>query len=297
MEELTSVLTAVLRGIQQQPQQAAAAPVVPAPSAPINIPAFDPSKSDAGAMGWCDDMETTFKWTDFEQLCRAAGALEGDAKDWYGNWHPSNKVWASFRAELCQLYPAKRNLSERLRKAKYRRNKPYLQEQQNAVEYDNVSEVSGNSSKSHAPISGECSESRVAVSGECSELHATVDSTSTEAVGTLTDLPSLERKSMETFDKKIKIIYAEKKKFLAPFSATLLTYKDVFKTMAVKETIRSVATQLRGEILNSNKRELPENCTAEDLMIGECDNVLELFTCYLESLIWGDVSHISKKSW
>ncbi|CAH1991717.1 unnamed protein product [Acanthoscelides obtectus] len=120
MEELTSVLTAVLRGIQQQPQQAAAAPVVPAPSAPINIPAFDPSKSDAGAMGWCNDMETlatTFKWTDFEQLCRAAGALEGDAKDWYDNWHPSNKVWASFRAELCQLYPAKRNLSERLRKA------------------------------------------------------------------------------------------------------------------------------------------------------------------------------------
>ncbi|CAH1989926.1 unnamed protein product [Acanthoscelides obtectus] len=120
MEELTSVLTAVLRGIQQPPQQAAAAPVVPAPSAPINIQAFDPSKSDAGAMGWCDDMETlatTFKWTDFEQLCRAAGALEGDAKDWYDNWHPSNKVWASLRAELCQLYPAKRNLSERLRKA------------------------------------------------------------------------------------------------------------------------------------------------------------------------------------
>lgn len=106
----------------------------------------------------------------------------------------------------------------------------------------------------------------------------------------------LERKLMETFDKKIKNIYAEKKKFLAPFSATLLTYKDLFKTMAVKETIRSVATQLREEILNSTRRELPENCTAEDLMMGECDYVPELLTCFLESFICGDVSHLSKKA-
>ncbi|KAJ8720630.1 hypothetical protein PYW08_006095 [Mythimna loreyi] len=105
----------------------------------------------------------------------------------------------------------------------------------------------------------------------------------------------LERKLMETFAKKIKIIYAEKKKFLAPFSATFLTHKDLFKTMAEKETIRLVATQLRKEILNSTKRELPENCTAEDLMMGECDNVPELLTCFLESLIWGDVFHRSKK--
>lgn len=52
----------------------------------------------------------------------------------------------------------------------------YLQQQKSVVEYDNASEVSGNSSESHAPVSGECSKS-----------HATVDSTSTEAVGTSTD--------------------------------------------------------------------------------------------------------------
>lgn len=106
----------------------------------------------------------------------------------------------------------------------------------------------------------------------------------------------LEGKLMETFDKKIKIIYAEKKKFLAPFSANLLSYKDLFKTMAVKETIRSVATQLHEEILNSTRRELPENCTAEDLMMGECDYVPELLTCFLESFICGDVSHLSQKA-
>ncbi|CAH0562871.1 unnamed protein product [Brassicogethes aeneus] len=30
-------------------------------------------------------------------------------------------------------------------------------------------------------------------------------------------------------------------------------------------------------------------------MMGECDNVPELLTCFLESLIWGYMSHISKK--
>lgn len=106
----------------------------------------------------------------------------------------------------------------------------------------------------------------------------------------------LERKLMKTFDKKIKIIYAEQKKFLAPFSATRLAYKDLFKMMAVKERIRSVATQLREEILNSTIRKLPENFTAEDLMMGECDNVPELLTCFLESFICSDVAHISKKA-
>lgn len=66
--------------------------------------------------------------------------------------------------------------------------------------------------------------------------------------------------------------------------------------MAVKETIRSVATQLREEILNSTRRELPENCTAEDLILGECDYVPELLNCFLESFICGDVSHLSQKA-
>ncbi|XP_077263749.1 uncharacterized protein LOC143898274 isoform X3 [Temnothorax americanus] len=105
----------------------------------------------------------------------------------------------------------------------------------------------------------------------------------------------LERKLMDTFDRKIKIIYAEKKKFLAPFSACILTYKDLFKTMVMKETIRSVAIQLREEILNSTRKKLAEDCTAEDLITGECDYVPELLTCFLETLIWGDVSHRSKE--
>lgn len=100
---------------------------------------------------------------------------------------------------------------------------------------------------------------------------------------------------METFDKKIKIIYEEKKKFLAPFSANFMTHKDLFKTMTLKETVRSVALRLREEVIDSVKTTFPNDCTAEDLIRGECDYILELLTCFLESIILGDVSHLSRK--
>ncbi|XP_018358131.1 PREDICTED: uncharacterized protein LOC108757918 isoform X2 [Trachymyrmex cornetzi] len=107
----------------------------------------------------------------------------------------------------------------------------------------------------------------------------------------------LQRKLMETFHKRIKIIFAEKKQFLVPFSVHILTYSDSFKTMALKENIRSVAAKLREEILNSTTTKLPDDCTAEDLIRGECDNVPELLTCFLETLLWGDVSdHLSRKA-
>lgn len=95
----------------------------------------------------------------------------------------------------------------------------------------------------------------------------------------------LERKLMDTFNHKIKIIYAEKKKCLAPFSASILKYSDLFKTMAMKESIRSIAIKLREEILNVTRTELPEDITAEDLISGECNYVPELLTCFLETLI------------
>lgn len=66
--------------------------------------------------------------------------------------------------------------------------------------------------------------------------------------------------------------------------------------MAMRETIHLVATQLREEVLSCTKRELPENLTAEDLIVGEVDSVPELLTCFLESFIWGDVSHLSEKA-
>uniref|UniRef100_A0A6P7FYQ7 Uncharacterized protein LOC114335591 n=1 Tax=Diabrotica virgifera virgifera TaxID=50390 RepID=A0A6P7FYQ7_DIAVI len=105
----------------------------------------------------------------------------------------------------------------------------------------------------------------------------------------------LENKILETFPKKIKCIFAEKKKFLAPTSANIVACNDLFKAMSMKETIRLVGAQLREEILNSTTTKLPEDCTAEDLIKGECDYVPELLTCFLESFVLGDVSHLSQK--
>lgn len=105
----------------------------------------------------------------------------------------------------------------------------------------------------------------------------------------------LERKLIDTFDHKIKIIYADKKKFISPFSANILTYNDLFKTMAMKETIGSAAIQLQEEMHNAIRTKLPEDCTAAHVMPGEWNYVPELLTCFLETLIWGDISHLYKK--
>lgn len=121
---------------------------------------------------------------------------------------------------------------------------------------------------------------------QCKQLSDSINSTS------FSDR-HLERKIMETFEKKIKIIYAEKKKFLAPFSLDIVTYNSLFKTMTMKETIRVVAAQLREEILNSTTTKLPEDCTAEDLIKGESNNVPELLIYFLEAFVLGDVSHSS----
>lgn len=55
---------------------------------------------------------------------------------------------------------------------------------------------------------------------------------------------------METFHRRIKIIYAEKKKNLAPFDVNIVTYQDLFKSMSMKENIRSIAKDIREEIVN-----------------------------------------------
>lgn len=54
--------------------------------------------------------------------------------------------------------------------------------------------------------------------------------------------------------------------------------------MVLKETIRSVALRLRAEVLDSVKTTLPDDCTVEDLIRGECDDVPEILTCFWRPL-------------
>lgn len=81
---------------------------------------------------------------------------------------------------------------------------------------------------------------------------------------------------METFHRRIKIIYAEKKKILAPFDVDIVTYQDLFKSMSMKENIRSIAKDIREEIVNYTTTKLPHDLSAEDLLKGECNSVPEL---------------------
>ncbi|KAL1487797.1 hypothetical protein ABEB36_015552 [Hypothenemus hampei] len=115
MEQLTEALTATLLAIQNQVTTRSATS-----STPIAIPIFDPRNSDYGAQPWCMEIEklgTTFSWSSYEQLTRAITGLTGEAREWYSEWKPEDKNWDTFKNEIINLYPAKKNLSERLRKA------------------------------------------------------------------------------------------------------------------------------------------------------------------------------------
>lgn len=86
----------------------------------IDVPVFDPSVDDKGAKAWCREVHKLgqlFGWTDFEQIIRAATGLRGDAKEWFSSWQPDQKTWDRFENEISDLYPPKRNLSEKMRKA------------------------------------------------------------------------------------------------------------------------------------------------------------------------------------
>lgn len=84
-----------------------------------------------------------------------------------------NDLELSIESSLNKIYHA--HCYKLFTAIKIPRDFPFLQ-QQSEVKCDTVSKIYENSSESH-----------IAVSGECSKLHAAVDSTSTEAVGTLTD--------------------------------------------------------------------------------------------------------------
>lgn len=51
------------------------------------------------------------------QVTRASCGLLGEAKEWFSSWQPVTKDWENFKVEISHLYPPKKNLSEKLRKA------------------------------------------------------------------------------------------------------------------------------------------------------------------------------------
>lgn len=112
MEQLTQVLTDTLREMKEMSSRNSG------PVSTIEVPKFCPD--DDGAQKWCAEVEKlgkTFHWTEFEQLTRAISGLTGEAKHWYNKWQPAEKTWENFKNEMSSLYPPRRNLNEKFRKA------------------------------------------------------------------------------------------------------------------------------------------------------------------------------------
>jgi hypothetical protein len=114
MEQLTQVLADTLQAIRQSAGRSSL------PTTTVEIPRFDPLQEDNGAVKWCEEVDKlaeTFQWTGCELLARATSGLTGEAKTWFLSWQPEAKSWENLKTELCNLYPPKKNLSERFRKA------------------------------------------------------------------------------------------------------------------------------------------------------------------------------------
>lgn len=87
----------------------------------VALPLFDPDKNDNGAETWCRSIEklgAEFKWSSIQQAAKAGKALRGSALAWFEVWEPeTERSWEALRKDLVDLYPEKKNLSEKLTKA------------------------------------------------------------------------------------------------------------------------------------------------------------------------------------
>lgn len=87
----------------------------------VVLPIFDPATSDGGAETWCENIAALgkeFGWSSIAIVAKAGKALKGSALVWFETWEPqSGRSWENFRTEIIDLYPAKKNLSEKLYKA------------------------------------------------------------------------------------------------------------------------------------------------------------------------------------
>jgi hypothetical protein len=58
-----------------------------------------------------------FGWNCRETVARATKVLKGTASTWFENWEPEQRDWESFKSDLIDLFPPKRNLAEKLKRA------------------------------------------------------------------------------------------------------------------------------------------------------------------------------------
>lgn len=111
---ITELLAAIRDAVSSQAPS-------PAKDDDVALPLFDPEKNDCGAASWCSSIEilaTEFKWSSIKTAAKAGKALKGSALTWFETWEPLEaRNWENFRRDIIDIYPEKRNLSEKLAKA------------------------------------------------------------------------------------------------------------------------------------------------------------------------------------
>ncbi|KAJ8939619.1 hypothetical protein NQ318_010638 [Aromia moschata] len=113
MEEFAKILVESLTAIKDQTSKSAV-------TSSVNILTFNAKLDDDGAVKWCQEMGnlgTTFDWSDYELLIRGTSGLMGEAREWFSSWKPTEKTWEAFKSEISSMYPPKRNLREKFRRA------------------------------------------------------------------------------------------------------------------------------------------------------------------------------------
>lgn len=87
----------------------------------VALPIFDPTTNDNGAESWCSNIKTladNLGWNSVTTVAKAGKALRGSALLWFESWEPhGGRNWENFRTDIIDLYPEKKNLSEKLSKA------------------------------------------------------------------------------------------------------------------------------------------------------------------------------------
>ena len=90
-----------------------------------------------------------------------------------------------------------------------------------------------------------------------------------ESFPNLFSIQHLENKILNTFNKKIEIVTMNKKKIVKPTGGVILQDHD-FQILEKSDIVQRAALILRQEILKIEKNEIPDTCTANDLITGEC---------------------------
>lgn len=113
MEEIVKVLVDSLKSLKEIKDKSVKRAIISA----VNIPVFNPKLDNHGAAKLCsENLAATFNWPDYELSIRYTTGLMGNVKKWFLRWKPDEKSWENFKTEISTLYPAKRNLSEKVRR-------------------------------------------------------------------------------------------------------------------------------------------------------------------------------------